>query len=142
MVGVVLIAGSGMIWSRGTRELKPLAETRAVLEDSLGVLRAEYRRTSTRSMAFRQSMPSMPDSVRRYGGKKLMEISSGYTKQLRTLKTKERDINLRISGTRLRADAIKRRAVSSSTPVAVAGLVTLVAGLVAARTARSRRVGA
>jgi hypothetical protein len=142
MVGVVLIAGSAMIWSRQTHGLKQLADTRAVLQDSLGVLQADSRRTNERFLAFQQSFPSMPDSVRRYGGKKLMEVGTGYTKRLRTLATRERDVKLKISGTRLRAEGVKRRAMASALPVGVAGLVVLITGVVVARNAGKRPVGA
>ena len=142
VVGAVLITGSAVIWSRQTRELKELAATRVALEDSLGVLQAETRRTSERFMGFQKSMPSIPDSLRRYAGNKVMEVGSGYSKKLRMLGSRERDVKLKISRTHLRADAVRKRAASSSLPVGIAGLAVLIAGLVVARTANARRVGA
>lgn len=141
-LGLVLIAAGVLAWSRGVTGLAALEDKRVALEDSAAALRAEFQRTNLLYKGFQESIPSLPDSVRRFGTGKNMEEATRYTKKLRILGFQERDVKLEITAAGRRVEEMKSRALKSSAPLAGSGLAFFIAGLVIARAPRRRPVGA
>jgi Flp pilus assembly protein TadB len=141
VAGLVLLATSGYLWRGDAARRAEIRQETAALEDSARRLREEYSETSLKYRAFQQSLPDMPDTMQRYGGRLIMDISSGYNKALRKLHFRERDVRLEITA-RQRAEAKERaRAQAVSLPVAAAGAASLVLGLILLLASR-RRVAA
>jgi hypothetical protein len=139
VAGLLVLAGSGVIWRKHTSEMVKLHADHATLEDSLKALRKKRIRLSLMARGVNES--PVPDSVRAYGAGKMMDITTGYNKAVRTLHFKERDIKLEIASVERDTERALGKARTQTLPVAGAGAALLVTGIVLTVSAR-RREGA
>jgi len=141
-IGGLLIAASGIFWSRQAPELGRLTDTHAALKDSVDGIHAEIVEASVKQRGFQGSISSIPDSLRKSAGKQIMDVGAGYNKQIRNLEMRERDLSLKITAIGRRVEKAKARAVTTSVPLGISGVLVFVTGLALARASRSRPVGA
>ena len=141
ITGLLILATSGYLWRGDAVRRAEIRAERTVLADSAVRLHDEIVKTSLRSRAFQQSLPDMPDSVQRYGGRQTMEIGTGYNKTIRKLEMKERDVKLDLNALDREARRERARARATALPVAVAGAAATALGGVLMLISR-RRVGA
>lgn len=141
VAGVLLLAASGVLWRQHAPDLSKMKAESATLQDSLQRVRAELTRQNLLLKGLNASMETVPDSVRRYGAGKMMETSTGYSKVIRRLDMKERDIKLEIASLRRDSERERADARHRTLPIAAAGAAALFIGIVLAVIPR-RRVGA
>jgi hypothetical protein len=130
LTGVVLVVMAGFSWRQTAPRGNEIATQRAALEDSARAVHNRLMENSLKLQGFRNSQSAIPDTLRRFGGNKLMEISAGYNKIIRKLEMQERDIKLQISALSRESERNRAHTRATVTPVAAAGLVALVAGVV------------
>lgn len=141
VAGVLTGAASGLVWRQHAPELARIHADNATFEDSLQRVHKELVHTSLLLRGLKESEPSLPDTVRRYGAGKMMELTTGYNKHIRKLDMTERDIKLEIASLKRDSAREVELARKRTIPLAAAGLAALVIGLVLAAIP-ARRVGA
>lgn len=139
--GFLLLGASGWFWRGDASRRADLVARKVALEDSAGRLRERITDLSLKKRGFQQSLPDMPDTVQRYGGAKIMEISGNYTRAIYSAEMKQRDVNLELKSLERERTAERSAARAKALPAAVAGAVALLVGAVLTATS-GRRVGA
>ena len=139
--GLLLLAVSGVLWRGDVSRRGEIRAGQAAIEDSLGLVHDELVQTSLRYRGFQSSLSSMPDTVQRYGGKKTMEIASGYSKTIHKLEMIERDLKLQITALKREAERERAKARERTVPAAAGGAAATVVGALLIFVSR-RRVGA
>ena len=132
LVGLGLVALAGVRWRGDTALRAELSARTTVLEDSARGVHQELIEVSLKNKAVQSSYAEMPDTMRRYGLNKLMDITGGYNKTIRKLEFQERDLKVDIAAVRRRSERERADARARSIPLAVAGVVALMAGVVVA----------
>jgi hypothetical protein len=132
--GLALAAASAVFYARTNAEASSHLARIAVLEDSLDAIREEAVRNNLLHRGLEMSIQQLPESVRVYGGGKILEQSKEYSKKSHILNVRDRNVRIVINAARRKADRARDRAVTASAPVAIGGLVMLVAGLIVLRT--------
>ena len=128
LTGVALGVMAGLSWRTTAPRGNEIATERAALEDSARAVHNRLIQTSLKMQGFQNSQSSIPDTLRRFAGNKIMEISAGYNKTIRRLEMQERDIKLEIAALGRESDQRRARTRVSVTPIAAAGLIALIAG--------------
>lgn len=136
VIGILLIVagltGLGLAFSAYNRTDPKQAQEEARLPVALAELdttRAEIRKTSLLYQGFQKNTSAVPDTVRMYGGGKIMEQGRSYQKKLHMLEVRERDLNLEVTQIRKHIETHKQSGRREALPFAGGGLVALVAGI-------------
>jgi hypothetical protein len=132
VAGVLLLAGSGVLWKKHTPRIEEIRVQSAALEDSVRHVHAGIVQQSLELQGLMASMKTVPDSVRRYGGRKYMDAAGGYDKAIRKYEMQERDIKLEIAALRRESEREHTSARATAMPAAIAGLLAVLVGLVLA----------
>ena len=141
ITGVVVLAASGYLWRGDASRRSDIETQRAALADSARRIHDELMQASLRYRGYQASLATMPDTVRRYGGKKYMDVGEGFRKNVRKLEFKERDVTLEMKALDREAAREREQARSRALPAAIAGASATVIGAILMATSR-RRVGA
>lgn len=130
VVGLGLFLLAGVRW-RGDADWQARnAAKLAALEDSARNIHEALMEVSLKSKALQSSYSTMPDTVRRYGAGKLMEIQGGYNKTMRKLDFQQRDLKVDMATVRREADRERASARARAIPLAVVAIVSLLTGIV------------
>jgi hypothetical protein len=89
-------------------------------------------KTSLLMRGFRESRSALPDTVRRHGGRMLMDIAAGYNKKIARLERNERDIKLEVAAIDRKTAQAAARKRTTVMPIAAGGMVMLLVGVVLA----------
>jgi hypothetical protein len=128
VAGLGLFALAGNRW-RGDADLRARTAVKmAALDDSARSVHETLVKVSLQSKALQNSYATMPDTLRRYGAGKLMEIQGGYNKTIRKLEFEERDLKVDMATVRREAERERASARARAIPVAAAAIVALMAG--------------
>ena len=141
ITGVLVLAASGYLWRGDSSRRAEIESDRAALADSATRIHEELVQANLRYRGYQSSLATMPDTVKRYGGKKYMSVGEGFRKNVRKLEFKERDVTLEIKALDREATRERERARSTALPVAIAGASATVVGAILMAVSR-RRVGA
>jgi len=141
VAGLGLFALAGVRWQGDAEWRAGNTAKMAALDDSARSVHEALMQVSLKSRALQSSYSTMPDTVRRYGAGKLMEIQGGYNKTIRKLEFKERDLKVDMATARREADLERAGARARAIPLAVAAIAALMTGTVL-MLVPSRRVGA
>jgi hypothetical protein len=141
ITGLLILGASGYLARGDAARRAEIRAEQAALADSATRVHDELVKTSLKMRAFQSSLSSMPDTVRRFGGREVMDIGQGYNKTIRKLEFKERDIKIEIAALEREVERDRQRARGTALPVAVAGACATVAGGILIIASR-RRVGA
>jgi hypothetical protein len=141
VAGLVVLAGSGILFRKGAPELAKIAADRATMEDSLKNVRKRLVDVSLKSRGLNESEKTIPDSVRVYGAGQMMALQNSYNKQIRKLEGMERDVKIEIASLDRDAAQAHAAAKQKTLPLAAGGGALLIVGFILTGLA-SRRVGA
>jgi hypothetical protein len=140
VIGVLTVAASGYLWRGGAARRAEISAEKVMLEDSVRRVHETIVQTNLKYRAFQASLPTMPDTVQKYGGAEVMEIGQGYSKTLRRLETQERDLKLDVQAL-VRAGAKEHaKARATALPVAAAGAGATIIGIILTAVSRRRVV--
>jgi hypothetical protein len=133
VAGVVLLAGAGYSWRRSETRMAPLRAHRAATQADLDSTRTRLYETTLRYRGFAAGQKAIPDSLRRIQMGITLERSRTYEKRIGVYEFKERDLSLDLT----RYDKVigeeKRAGRTVTLPLALAGVVAVLAGAVLRR---------
>jgi cell division protein FtsL len=141
VAGMLVLAASGVVWRKHAPAIAKMRSDSAVFEDSLERVHAELIHQSLLLKGLTASEATLPDTVRRYGAGKMIELSNGYNKVIRKLENREDDVKLQIRWLTRDTEKEIRNARAQALPVAGAGVVLVLIGIVLSAVP-ARRVGA
>jgi hypothetical protein len=141
VAGVVLLAGSGVLFRRSSPQLAKIAADRATMEDSLKNVRKRLVDVSLKARGLNESEATIPDSVKVYGAGQMMALQNSYNKQIRKLEGMERDVKIEIASLDRDAAQVHAAAKQKTLPLAAGGGAILMVGIILTALP-SRRVGA
>lgn len=137
VLGILVFIPAGLNLARDLSAARTHEKSISDLDTERAAVRTKLDSVGLRLRGYQQSVPSIPDSIKKAQSGRISETYRDYNKQIRTLEMQERDLTNRMKRQRrLKSDALADTPLVSG-GLGGAGLVLLVAGL--ALSMRGRR---